>query len=500
MNINTNTKNNSYLIISISIIYIIIAIFLGNIYSPLISFGLMFLFLFIVYYGLYIKNTFWHFLFIIPFIPPYLAYQLSSSLPVITAYRLILLLFIFDQLLVKKKLRIFLKTIKKDKFSPVIFIYSIGIMVPGFFHLSESFDKTAFIGSFSIIFENVILYYLILMNCGTYFKKDIKYFQKALSIICLSSLILSILGIIEYVTSFNIFHLLETSNVSGILSNTYVRQGQLRVSSSFSHALGYGLYLLLVIPIAFYKFKKSNHKKYYTVLLFLLIINLFLTISRSTLLAFGCSLFVFYLLSNLKRKIMYLYISLIIVFPAMAISLVPGTENVPVISIIGNNLKGLSDTFLGTHMATDYGNNIEPFSYRNQLINYALSQQGTDNIFGKGVGFIRKEPLVFYIPEINPYGPTISQSVDNYYANVKLESGWIGLISTFILLFAIILTIFRNRKKGLFNKIILVSFMGYLIELFSVNDLNTIIFLWILLAIYSSYLSLNRENKLLKTD
>lgn len=491
VNQSTITKRKIILIILSALVSI--AIIGTEIHSPILTIGITIIIAFSTYYALNYRNTFWHFIFILPFIPPYLAYQVSSSLPVVTAFRFLLILFAFDQLIIKKRFNLFLTTVKNDRFTIPITLYSIGIMIPGLYYLFFEFNKTAFVGSLSTIIEGVFLYYLVLMNFNIYLSKDNKYFQKSLSIFCYASFALAFLGIIEYLTYFNIFHLLNISNVAVITANSYIRQDQLRVSSSFSHALGYGLYLLLFIPIAYYKYKYCHHKNIYRLGLLLLIINLLMTISRSTILAFMTAIFIYFLFSNLKKKIIFIYSVVFIAIPIILLSLAPGANSIPGLSTVSNNVEGISDTFFGTHLSQNYGHNIQPFSYRNQLIDFAFSQQGTENILGKGVGFIRTEPLVFYLPDVNPYGPTISNSVDNYYMNVKLESGWFGLISTVLLFVLIMVTVFKYWNKILFSKIIFISFCGYMIGLFMVNDLDTIQFLWILLALFSAHLNVTKK-------
>ncbi|MED1471933.1 O-antigen ligase family protein [Bacillus salipaludis] len=485
-------------------IFVVLLSFIGSVYSNVVSLAFMGAFIFYIYYLYNNKKTFWHLLIIIPFLPPYFAVQIGT-LPVITAFRALLLIFIIDQLIIKKRLPELLYTIRNDKLTPIIFIYSGGVMIPGFVQLVSQNDKTAFIGSLAIIIEKVLLYYLVAINVKLEVKthgKD-KVLNKLLHYLCASAFVLAIFGIIEYSTSFNVFNLLEISPVEGISSNasTYIRQGHLRVSTSFLHSLAYGLYLLLMIPIAYYQanvYKKNKNKfSFYSILFLLLIINLFLTYSRSTLLTlFAVSFVIFFIFSNLKRKIIIFYSAFFLFFPVAAFSLTSVADDIPVISTIGANTKALSDTFFGTHLVKDFGKNSEPFSYRNLLINYAFKEQESfENIFGKGIGFIRKEPLVFNIPELNPYGPTISTSVDNYYVNVKLELGWIGFTTTLLFLVVVLFSIFKHRKSNNFNRILLVSFSGYLFELTMVGDLYTMQYFWILLAVASGFNSFKDKNE-----
>lgn len=495
-------KKPTNLLIILTIILSGLLASVTHVFSGILSLGLAASFLFATLYFIFIRKTFWVFLAIIPFLPPYFAIKLAESMPVITAFRAVLLFWIVDQLIIKKRVLLLLRVIKEDRFTSIIFIYSFGMLIPGIVLFITEKNTTALVGSISILIEKILLYYLVVMNVKLHMQKhgSENTLDKFTKVICLSAFVLSVLGIVEFLISYNIFTLLETSNVAGLVSSTYIRQGELRVSTSFSHALGYGLYLLLVIPIAYYKMKKHSNKKdirylFYILLIFLLLLNVLLTTSRSVLLALGFAFLVFFLRMSLKRKIIIFYVSLFIGIPTLALSLTTYSEDIPIISVIGQNTKGLSDTLLGTQFVQDYGDNEEPFTFRNALITYALHQPGVEGAFGKGIGFIRTEPLIFYLPELNPYGPIEAISIDNYYINSKIESGWVGFTVTVLFFLTILRSIFKNRKKNLFYTVLLVSFMGYLVELTMVNELETIKFFFILLAVYSATLTIKKQKQ-----
>lgn len=486
------------LVIFLSILLTAVLSYIGASYSNVYSLAFAVLFLALFVYLLNISKIFWYFLILIPFLPPYFAFQLTPSLPVINAFRILLILLIIDQLLIKKRIPNLITTIRTDRLFVPVLIYLIGASIPGFYHFALESDKTALIGSISIIVEKVLFYYIILMNFKSFHinSDNNEFLNKIINIICGTAFVLSVLGVVEYLTNYNIFHLLETSNVEGILASDYIRQGSLRVSTSFSHALGYGLFLLLVIPIAYYRLITSrNHKKFYLFLLFLLILNMLLTSSRSTLLAFGVSVIVFFLLSNLKKKIIFFFVTSFVLLPTILFSLTTYADKVPIISTISQNTKPLADAFFGTELATNYGDNAEPFTYRNALISYAFSLEGSENMLGKGIGFIRSEPLVFYLPELNPYEPIISKSVDNYYINVKLEEGWFGFVATILFFIIVTWKLFKKRKAHPLVPFILISFCGYYVELAMVNELETLKFYFIFLAIFSTLYSTNNKNK-----
>lgn len=480
----------------LAIVLIIFLNLVGIFFSYIVSLGLVVMLGFIIYYFINSNNTFWMFLFLLPFIPPYFAFSISESLPLLSGYRLFLLLLLFDQLILKKRFNMLLSTIKNDRFLILIFIYLLGIEIPSFYEFFKNQDNTALVGGVAVVFEKILVYFLVIVNIQLSFKKIGKNetLMKTLHIFSLSAGILSVLGIIEYISSFNLFTLLDISNRSGVSSTAHIRMGELRVSTSFAHSLGYGLYLLLMIPIACYqvkKYKNNNRNRYYfnSLLVLLLIINVLFTASRSTLLALIISAIVAFLIMNIRKKIIYFYLALFIGGPLLIFSITPIAKDLPIISNIGSNVQSLSDTLIGTRLTDNFGANEDPFVYRNKLIDYAFHLPGTENIFGKGIGFIRKEPLVFNLPELNPYGPTISYSVDNYYINIKLELGWIGFLITLFVIVIFLIKLVKYRTHNDFFSIILVSFSGYLFALTMVDELDTMKYLWILLGLFSAFIN-----------
>lgn len=470
-------------IIILGIIFCISMVIIGNILNYKIPFLIVTLIIFLGIYFINLNNSYKIFIILTPIIPLYLAIDVSTSLPLLSAYRLLYLLFIIDELIIKKKISKLIDCIKKDMFTNIIFIYIASLFIATIIN----FNKTSLVNLISIIIEQILLYYIICINI-----KSMKTVELIIDLIIKVSLVLSILGVIEYLTSFNIFSLLDTSK--RLSSSNYIRMGSLRVSTSFNHSLGYGLYLVLFIPIVMYRMHKSKLEKKKTNLYFdrvtfiLMNINLILTGSRSTILILIFQYSIMFLMSSWRKQVIISIVGIIIFGAITIFSISPVGENIPGISMINNNIKMLYDTLLGTNLVDNFGDNDDPFIYRGKLIEYALSKKGKEFIAGQGLGFIRDNPLVFDIPELNPWGPTISYSVDNYYILKFLEVGFIGLIGTIALFFKYLRSIFINIKINYFNKMLFVSMIGYLVNLFMVDQLETIKYLWILLALYSSIL------------
>ncbi|MCU9807031.1 O-antigen ligase family protein [Paraclostridium sp. AKS46] len=346
-----------------------------------------------------------------------------------------------------------------------------------------NFNSTSIVNLISIIIEQVLLYYLICINI-----KDQNTIECIIDIIIKISLVLSILGIIEYLLSFNIFALLDTSQ--RVIASYYVRMGNLRVSTSFKHSLGYGLYLVLILPIIMYRINSLNKNKktlkyLLSVITFILVnINVILTSSRSTLLVLLLQYFILFVMSSWRKKVVTIIVSTILFIGVLSITLTPIGEKIPGVSTVSDNINSLVSLVTGENKTQDFGDNSEPFIYRNELIKYSLSKRGKELLVGDGLGFIREKPLIFNIPELNPWEPIVSYSVDNYYVLKFLEVGAIGLISIILLFLTYLKSMFLNRKKSYLSKMLLISIIGYLVNLFMVDELETIKYLWIVFAIF----------------
>ncbi|MDM8249902.1 O-antigen ligase family protein [Lacrimispora saccharolytica] len=125
--------------------------------------------------------------------------------------------------------------------------------------------------------------------------------EKFISIIdtvILGGVIVGIFGLVEEVTHYNVFTLLNTINAE--INYNPMRLGILRIISFTSHAISYGCYCLMVLALVFYRISLSKEKKFYfgAVLIFA---NAFLTLSRIALVGIAVEVVAFLWFSGHKR-------------------------------------------------------------------------------------------------------------------------------------------------------------------------------------------------------
>ena len=249
------------------------------------------------------------------------------------------------------------------------------------------------------------------------------------------------------------------------------------------HPIGYGLLLILMVAIACYDYEKEKIYLYKRpVLLFMLLANIFLTGSRSSQGIVLFELVTILLLSERKeRKKSILYSVMIIGGMAFFLALTYKTK-------IGNyflmQITVLIDHALGTQYSVFFGADITTLenseNYR-EYLPMIFQLDWLNPLVGRGVK--RAFGATFYDPEGNPI---YIHSVDNYYICQYIKYAYPGMFSYLAFVFTGVITI---CKKIIYNtsslsKIILVAFCFYFINLWWVDALQTLKFVYIFLALF----------------
>lgn len=150
----------------------------------------------------------------------------------------------------------------------------------------------------------------IIVNFSSSEDRFLKIFDAMIGV----SVILGILGIVEGLTSYNPFFLL---NNTGETINTNVpRFGIYRILSFTTQASHYAIYCSIMILLTLYRMqynKLKRAKSRYLLALFLQCINLFFTGSRSALLAFAVILILLALHRGVKKFVSYALIALLVI-------------------------------------------------------------------------------------------------------------------------------------------------------------------------------------------
>ena len=280
----------------------------------------------------------------------------------------------------------------------------------------------------------------------------------------------SILGIIEIITKRSLFVNWMTSSNSIELFNTFgFNSGLYRVTLFFYHPIYYGI--LLTIFLIFIMLKPYKSKVLQYLFVFLGIINLIYTQSRSSWIALVCCL-LFLLLRNFKQvnkiqinlliRSFYFIIGIILTL-FIVINLFPQ---------LTSNLLNIFSSRIGE--VTNNTTNA-------RTANWALVQYSNTiflKLFGGGDGFATT------MLHLHPQFMGWTQAVDNQYLTFYMDYGILG-IALFLMF---ILNIFKtfmsteDRSKLVISLAIMAIFISaFFYEVYFQNEVNNLLFILICL-------------------
>ncbi|MBR6643561.1 MAG: hypothetical protein IKL28_07880 [Lachnospiraceae bacterium] len=301
---------------------------------------------------------------------------------------------------------------------------------------------------------------------------------------------LSFYGLFEFVYGkslfLQIFRTLPTA-----VGNAY-RSGQYRIMGPCGHALGYGLLLLLFVAIACIDLEKNEVYLFKRpVLLATLFLNVFLTGSRSTLGLVILEFVIILAFSTRRNVLKSLFFGVILVLCLALFLLVFGRTE------IGNYLLGqiasVIDQVFDTSYATNFGIEVQRLedseNYRAALP-YIFKLDWLNPLVGRGTadGFGAEINGVFI------------HSIDNYYVAQYIKFAYPGMIAYILFIVTIFVILIRDiiNRGSAVTKMVFTGVVIYFINLWWVDALQTLKFVYIFIAIfYASYLE-SKDKTVLK--
>lgn len=328
-------------------------------------------------------------------------------------------------------------------------------------------DINAFLNPFIEFLEMYLLIYIIRDTFG--FKQSVKIF---LGFIYL----LVILGVIESITSVSPFSYLVT--IKGIYTGRYLRGGHYRIMSNAGHSLGYGLMLITALPFAAYDYEKEELNIFRRpVFLGLLIFNIFMTGSRSTLgVAFG-EIFAIFLLSDFKyiKHNTMLLLSSFTIFAFLTFVL----QRTSFGSYVMLQITSLVDSLFDTTYSVKYGANYlqlrQSKAYRD-LLKRIFHVEWLNPILGIG----RKRGFKSMVD-----GKRIA-SIDNFYIAEYVRYAYPGMVSYILFLVYMGLRmaydIYKTHSAAI--RMVFIGSVFYCLHLYIADSLQTFKYLYVLFALY----------------
>ena len=385
----------------------------------------------------------------------------------ITCARMANILFVVYMIANPLILSHFVKTTLRCEIFYPLFLY---LLVAGYTMVFRA-DINAF---FLVFLEAFLLFMMI------YGIRYVIGYQRAVKWIIGCSYFFGIYGLVEFACGQSLF-LKFLRTVPTAVTNCY-RSGHYRVIGPCGHPLGYGLVLLLLIALACVDLEKDEIYLFKRpVLLVLLLVNVILTGSRSTLGIAMAEAVVIVLISNRTnfKKSMFMIVCCI--------------------TLLGVFLLMFHKTGLGRYVLMQITSVID------QVLGTELS-----GLFGADVTTLQNSenyrkvlPKIFTLDWLNPligrgmkrgFGAEIDgiyvQSVDNYYVAQYIRYAYPGLVSYVLFIGTNIVIMIKNsiKYKSALCKLILVATVCYYVNLWWLDALQTLKYEYIMIAIFFAFI------------
>lgn len=412
-------------------------------------------------------------------LPNYFALEISESLPLLTGSRLLLLLMIFYYLC-RNSWKIQFKLSDSKTLGLGITIYFILLFITNLFYVTVTSEAIKAI--LTIILEELILVWVITKLITT---KII--LQKCLQLLVFSSGVLGLLSIIESIIGVNIFYYINTVSREMLMAS-FSRMGYYRAEAGFGHAVYYGAYCVVMIPICMYFIENTRKNYIYIVCFCLNIVGLVFSNSRGSLLAFIFIMLIMLITKKQKDLLKYRWLIFLIIF----------------ISIITYIFVPTVTTFISDIVLSIF--NI--FSENStEILNYGINKGGLDSrllqitgiiwafsknpLFGLGAG-AHTRGLMYY----NANGHWLkTNTFDVGYIGIFCQYGIIGTIG-YLVLFAFLFrlsVLSRFRDQGGLQKMFKYCFIAYFLCLLSISGIQKL--LWTIIALFAAYINIFQNDK-----
>lgn len=418
----------------------------------------------------------YYFVFLYPILPEYLAVSFSSTLPLFTASRVLLIIMFFATIF---KGKINVSVFRIEHFGKAFTLYIVCQAIICIAHIEDTDSIKTFIG---VLLENLLFVLIIMSHIDTERK-----FEKCTEVLIVAAGFVFFMGLLEPITSVNLSSTyLDTGARDSMLISTYERYNSVRAVFTFGHAIALGVYCIALLPFVMKRVNETRRIKYY--IIFELGLGcLLLTMSRGVIIVFAFVLI--YSLIKLNKRERRGYIK------ALGLTLVGGT--ILVICVPGM-FQTLRDTVLDSLNAlganftvSSSGGNDNAVLSRTAQLSYIPQILNSNPIFGGGTGYLSKATLFVYASDRFFVG----HSVDIEYLRMFIEQGLLGVISGAVLYINILITIKRHYKleHDRLSKYFLLSLISIFLGYFTVAQLTTVNILWMIIAMYLCYINLNEK-------
>lgn len=332
---------------------------------------------------------------------------------------------------------------KKFPLTIPLIIYIIGLLIIGF--------NSPYLSLFYKIYKPFVLlldtYFILLLTC--YGIKNETFNSKA---IVNTLFFVTIYGVLTFIIHSNpIQELIATAFGNSLLSDYYWGD-RIRICSTWSHPIAYGL----ICSALFYEFLPYISEKKIKVLLLLLVFNVLICGSRTSLAAFLLMGGIFIMFKyKVSKSIIRVVAVMILALPIyFFVPIVQEKVDSVVSTVNGNDTLG--------------GSSLEMRESQTEATMLIVSESP---IFGHGYDYIQ-EGLGYGTDDFK--GDWHLLGFESYMYIILIERGFCGLVFEIIILLSILIYAYKKRKVDRVNcSLVLACCIGYMFFSISTGTLDT---------------------------
>ncbi len=445
------------------------------------------------------KKTYLYLFFpLILFLPSYYSIELSSSLPLISATRILyVVLFIYTFFTYKADI---IKNIRKVEVSIPLFLFATYFILRT---ISNLYYSTKYISSLKTIFL-LLFEELSLLLIAYLINLSLDMIIQIIKFIVYCSAAIFTLAIIESYSYFRIFDYLYTAK--RFLGNEhYIRLGLMRSTVTANFACSFGNLCLLLFPLVIFMYDYTKQRRY----LIICILNIFAVIHSGTRSSMLFMIFLCFLELTIQAKekarlklftknaisiliVILTIMSVCSIFSSKCRYYYVGTGK-SLLNEVGFNFdldKDAPDSTSG------YGSNSNGTASRTKQFSAVAPALKQNALFGLGSGAFTRQEVYFNTGD--SYAKL--KNTDVGIVLVSVEEGLLGVIAYISLFAALLLILFKNFSFKHFicniNTHLMVEIVAFLLGTLTTTGQNYYLFTlaFLIIASASNSKSSRREN------
>lgn len=413
------------------------------------------------------------------FLPDYYGIEISSSLPLITASRIMYVIFYIYAFINRRRnidIRHFdLKSISMPFYC--LIGYFVLRIISNLYYVSVYGQATKTI--FIIIFEQLFLFIAIYVLGLT--KDEI---QTLIKTIVWAATTLFVLGIFESLTSVRIFDALYTVS-KDVLNVKFTRLGLLRATTTMGLPGFYGNMSILVLPLILYLYEMSGQRRY-LISMGLCTLAIIHSGSRADaiFLFVVLAVYVIYVLAEKCKRVEFCKEFAVVILSVFVFASILSIANPyykyfytgsvkSVLNEVGFDFdldEGAPDESVG------FGKNLSGSTSRTQQFTGLLYTARVNPIFGLGSGAQTREEIQYFTKGQWRRWDTYDLGIVEIFG----DEGILGLIGVTLLLLALIISAPKNRY-------IHMMCLVYILTTLNTKNMYRFLLLYVVLAIYKNH-------------